>query len=92
MAFEECIAEKQDVLAAIAGCCERSLDACRLTQSFLDTGACWFDFQIDLVATTAAGKDIFTFEPTEGLLSLLTALRALEPEGKAVSDACGSGH
>ncbi len=78
-----------EVLAEIAGLCERSLGARRHTRRFLDTAPCIGSFEIDRVATAAAGEDVFIDKPTDGLLGLLATLRALETEIYHVGDSAG---
>jgi len=69
------------VLGAIAGFCERSLDACRLTEDFFNAVPCISMSEIDPVAAAAAGHDIFVDKSTEQLLAHLAALRALDRNG-----------
>ncbi len=79
-------------LAAIASLCERSLGARRLTRDFLDTSPVISSFEVDAVATARAGHYIFVDEPTQDLLGLLATLRALDPDGDAISDGFDAGH
>ncbi len=79
-------------LAAIASLCERSLDARRVARDFLDTSPVISNFEVDPVATARTGHDIFVDEPTQDLLGLLTTLRALDADAKAIGDSFGAGH
>lgn len=79
-------------LAEIARLCEGSLDACRLTQAFFNTNPRVASLEIDLVATAAAGEDIFTDKPTQGLLRHLAALRALDGKSRAIGDTLALTH
>ena len=81
-----------DALGFIASAAERSLGARRLIESFLDTGAVWFDVEVDSAVASVAGQDILVFKPTERLLDLISAIRAVDAEGNTVSDAVAPSH
>ena len=81
-----------DVLDAIAAFCEGSLLARRVTRRFLDTSPSVGLLEIDPVATSVAGEDVFIDKPSDGLLVHLVALRALDMVSDAIGDGCVSGH